>query len=122
MRLRRIAGADEAIAVSPYVVHHPQDQKGHWQDRFTKIQPLHLEIGMGKGRFIMEMARLHPEINYVGIERYTSVLYRGLQKMEAMKDAGEMPDNLCFLCIDAWDLPDIFDEGEVDRIYLNLDR
>ena len=59
---------------------------------------------MGKGRFLMDLARLHPEINYIGIERYTSVLLRAVQKMQE----DELP-NVHFLCIDAATLPDIFD-------------
>jgi tRNA (guanine-N7-)-methyltransferase len=74
-----------------------------------------LEVGMGKGRFLMDLARLHPEINYIGIERYTSVLLRAVQKMQE----DELP-NVHFLCIDAATLPDIFDRNEVDRIYLNF--
>ena len=70
---------------------------------------------MGKGRFLMDLARLHPEINYVGIERYTSVLLRAVQKMQE----AELP-NVHFLCIDAATLPDIFDSNEVERIYLNF--
>ena len=120
MRLRRIAAADEAVAHSQLVVHEPEKQKGHWQELFERGQALELEIGMGKGRFIIDMARLHPEINYVGIERYPSVLYRALQKMEALEREGQMPLNLHFLCVDARELPDIFAPGEVERIYLNF--
>ena len=120
MRLRRIAAADEAVAHSQLVVHEPEKQKGHWQELFERGQALELEIGMGKGRFIIEMARLRPEINYVGIERYPSVLYRALQKMEALEREGQMPLNLNFLCVDARELPDIFAPGEVERIYLNF--
>ena len=70
---------------------------------------------MGKGRFIMELAALHPDINYIGIERYTSVLLRAVQKMEE----NPLP-NVVFLCEDAKNLPDIFAPEEVDRIYLNF--
>ena len=69
----------------------------------------------GKGRFIMEMAALHPEINYIGIERYSSVLLRALQKREQM----ELP-NIYFMCIDARELAEVFAPGEVNRIYLNF--
>ena len=68
MRLRNIPGADDAILNSEYCIKNPEEQKGHWQDCFNKVQPLHIEIGMGKGRFIMDMAALHPDINYIGIE------------------------------------------------------
>ena len=79
MRLRNIPGAQDAILESAYVVQEPEKHKGSWGDVFEKKQPLHIEVGMGKGRFLMDLARLHPEINYVGIEMYDSVLLRGLQ-------------------------------------------
>ena len=117
MRLRNIPGSKEIIGSSRYVVQEPQNQKGRWAERFSRTAPLHIEVGMGKGRFIMDMARLHPEINYVGIEMYDSVLLRAVQKMEQMEEA--LP-NLCFLRVDARELPEIFAPGEVDQIYLNF--
>ena len=71
-----------------------------------KEQPVHIEVGMGKGRFLMDMARLHPDINYVGIEMYDSVLLRALQKREELEEAGEKLDNLLFMRVDARELPD----------------
>lgn len=115
MRLRNIKGADEAVANSPFCIHTPTEHKGIWKSLFSNDHPLHIEIGMGKGQFIMSLAKEHPDINYIGIERYTSVLLRALQKMEL-----EPLDNLKFLCIDAATLPDIFAAGEVDKIYLNF--
>ena len=87
---------------------------------FTQEQPIHSEVGMGKGRFLMDMAKLHPEINYIGIEMYDSVLLRALQKREKLEEAGEKLDNLKFMCMDARLLPEIFEKGEVDKIYLNF--
>ena len=120
MRLRNIPGAKDAITESSYVVQNSEEWKGKWNQRFSKEQPLHIEVGMGKGRFLMDMARLHPEINYVGIEMYDSVLLRALQKRERMEEEGVKLDNLMFMCIDARILPDIFEKGEVQRIYLNF--
>lgn len=120
MRLRNIPGAKDAITGSNYVVQNPEEWKGKWNQRFQNDQPLHIEVGMGKGRFLMDMARLHPEINYVGIEMYDSVLLRALQKRERMEEEGVKLDNLMFMCIDARILPDIFEKGEVQRIYLNF--
>mgnify|MGYP002236658072 CR=1 FL=1 len=79
MRLRNIPGADEAVSASPWVIQDPAAKKGHWNEVFGKEQPLYIEVGMGKGQFITELSRRNPEINYIGIERYTSVLYRALQ-------------------------------------------
>ena len=120
MRLRNIPGAQDAILDSPYVVQEPQTKKGHWAEVFEKKQPLHIEVGMGKGRFLMDLARLHPEINYIGIEMYDSVLLRALQKREELEQEGVVYSNLYFMRVDARLLPEIFAQGEVDKIYLNF--
>ena len=115
MRLRNIPGAEEVVSNSPYCIQNPTEWKGKWHSFLENENPIHIEVGMGKGRFIMELAALHPDINYIGIERYTSVLLRAVQKME------EQPlPNIHFLCIDAATLPEIFDKDEVSRIYLNF--
>ena len=85
MRLRHIKGAEEEIAESPYVVQDPQSLKGKWNELFGNDHPIRIEVGMGKGKFIMELAEKNPDINYVGIERYSSVLLRGLQKRAEME-------------------------------------
>ena len=108
MRLRNIPGAKEAIADSKYCVQEPETFAGQWNRRFPKDQPLHIEIGMGKGKFLMELAATYPEINYLGIERYTSVLYRAVQKM----DLCPLP-NLYFVCFDAARITELFAPGEV---------
>lgn len=120
MRLRNIPGAKDAIIESDYVVQDPQKNKGNWGNVFPVKQPLHIEVGMGKGRFLMDLAKLHPEINYVGIEMYDSVLVRALEKMEEREEAGERPMNLLFMRMDARNLPDVFEKGEVAKIYLNF--
>lgn len=120
MRLRNIPGAQDAILESPYVIQKPETHKGNWAEVFAAEQPLHIEVGMGKGRFLMDMARLHPEINYIGIEMYDSVLLRALQKREELEEAGMKYTNLYFMRVDARLLPEIFEKGEVDKIYLNF--
>lgn len=120
MRLRNIPGAQDAILESPYVVQEPQSHKGRWNEVFDKDQPLHIEVGMGKGRFLMDLARIHPEINYIGIEMYDSVLLRALQKREELEENGTVYSNLYFMRVDARLLPEIFEKGEVDKIYLNF--
>lgn len=115
MRLRNIPGADDAIAKSSYCIKEPETYKGHWQEVFPRTNPLHIEIGMGKGRFIMDLAATNPDINYIGIERYSSVLLRALQKMEL----SPLP-NLKFICMDAADIAEVFAPDEVSRIYLNF--
>lgn len=120
MRLRNIPGAKEVIENSPYVVHEPQKQKGQWSHVFENDHPIHIEVGMGKGRFLMDMAKLHPEVNYVGIEMYDSVLLRALQKREEYEQNEGTLTNLYFMCVDARLLPEIFEKGEVGKIYLNF--
>lgn len=115
MRLRRIKGADEAVEKSPYCISNPAESKGNWNMFFDNKNPIHIEIGMGKGQFIMALARQNPAVNYIGMERYTSVLFRALQKMEQ-----NPPANLKFLCEDAIRLPELFAPREIDRIYLNF--
>ena len=120
MRLRNIPGAKDAIEESVYVIQEPQKNKGNWDKVFPENQPIHLEVGMGKGRFLMDMARLHPEINYIGIEMYDSVLLRALQKREALAQEGQTLSNLMFMRMDARLLPEVFEKGEVAKIYLNF--
>lgn len=120
MRLRNIPGAKETIRKSSYVVQNPAEWKGNWRKQFAAEGPLHIEVGMGKGRFIMDMASMHPDIHYLGIEMYDSVLLRALQKMEERKQLGKAPENLLFMRMDARELPLIFEREEVERIYLNF--
>ena len=115
MRLRNITGSEEVIANSEYVIHEPS--KSDWNKIFGNDRPIYIEIGMGKGRFIIDNALRYPDINFVGIEKYSSVLLRALQKLDAMET---VPSNLRFLCIDAKEITEYFDKGEVDRIYLNF--
>jgi tRNA (guanine-N7-)-methyltransferase len=115
MRLRNIPGADDIVAASPYCIQNPTAYCGQWHARLESDAPIHVEIGMGKGRFLLDMAEQNPQIQYIGVERYTSVLLRAVQKMD------ERPlSNVHFLCEDAAMLPDVFASGEVDRIYLNF--
>ncbi|MBR4718754.1 MAG: tRNA (guanosine(46)-N7)-methyltransferase TrmB [Lachnospiraceae bacterium] len=116
MRLRNITGSREFIAENKYVVHEPEKYKGCWnKEIFENDRPIHIEIGMGKGRFITELASMNPDINYVGIEKYSSVLLRAIQKMEA----NELK-NLMFIRMDAEYITDVFAGDEIDRIYLNF--
>ena len=115
MRLRNIRGSKDVIASCPFVVQEPESCRGRWAEVFGNENPIHIEVGMGKGRFMMDLAAAHPDINYLGIERYSSVLLRALQKMEE----NPLP-NLFFICMDAADVAEVFDHGEVDRIYLNF--
>ncbi len=115
MRLKNVPGSKEYIASSNYVIHDETERKGKVREYFSNNNPIRIEIGMGKGQFIYEMAKQNPDINYVGIEKYSSVLLRAIQKMEE-----EPLPNLIFIRMDAEDITDVFDAGEVDKIYLNF--
>ena len=115
MRLRNVTGSREVIAACDYVIHNPQECRGLWHEVFGNGHPIRIEIGMGKGRFIMDLARQNSDINYVGIEKYSSVLIRGIQKLEA-----DPLSNLYFIRMEAEEITSVFAEGEIDRIYLNF--
>lgn len=115
MRLRNIKGADEKIATSEFVVQNPKEWKNKWKECLGNDKPIHIEVGMGKGQFLHTLAKENLDINYVGIEMYSSVLLRAIQKMEQ-----EVVPNLKFICIDAKEVDEVFGEGEVDKIYLNF--
>ena len=120
MRLRNIPGAKEEIGESAFVVQDPCAWRGHWRDRAGMNGPLHIEIGMGKGRFIMEQARLDPETLHVGIEMYDSVLLRAVQRRRALEETEGPFSGLYFIRMDARQLADVFAPGEADRLYLNF--
>lgn len=115
MRLRNISGSREIIASDDFVTHEPEQYKGRWRELFGNTNPIHIEIGMGKGKFILENAILHPEINYIGIEKYSSVLLRALEKRKEV----DIP-NLYFIRFDAEYINDIFGKDDIARIYLNF--
>ena len=119
MRLRNITGSRDIIAESDFVIHDETKRKGLWKEIFGNDLPIRLEIGMGKGRFIMDMAEKYPDADYLGIEKYSSVLLRAIQKMEERVEKNENL-NVRFIRMDAEYICDVFEEGEVDRIYLNF--
>lgn len=115
-RLRNIKGARETIAASSYTV--AEDELGNYKGKWLKSyggNKLFVEIGMGKGSFIMEMARRRPDCLFIGIEKYSSVLLRALEKQNEAQ-----LKNLIFIRMDAENIADVFDAGEIDGIYLNF--
>ena len=76
MRLRNIPRAESVLEACKEVVKDPESLRGDWNQTFKKEQPLHIEIGMGKGQFLLTLAAKNPQINYIGIERYSSVPLR----------------------------------------------
>lgn len=125
MRLRNVKGAREIIDASDYTYNEDTPDtlygfRGKWKETFGNDHPLHIEVGMGKGHFITEMARLHPDINYIGIEKFSSVLVRAIQLKDSMESAGTPLPNLIFIRMDATHINQVFDENEISRIYLNF--
>lgn len=117
MRLRNIKGSREAIEQSRFAVNEPEQYRGRWCTVFGNDHPIMIEVGMGKGRFLMDLAKAHPEWNLIGIEMYSSVLVRAIQKAEELEDG---PDNFRFIRMDARSLTEVFKEGEIAGIYLNF--
>ena len=115
MRLRNVKGSRETIAASQYTIDNPTEYKGKWNELFGNDNPIHIEVGMGKGRFITQLAINNPDINYIGIEKYSSVLVRAIEKRNELDI-----DNLFFIRMDAEELCDTFDEYEISKIYLNF--
>ncbi len=115
MRLRNVKGSRDTIAANEYVVKDEESMKGKWHELFGNDRPIHIEVGMGKGRFIMELAEKNPDINYIGIEKFSSVLVRAIEKQDEIK----LP-NLRFIRMDAEYIENVFEAGEVAYIYLNF--
>ena len=115
MRLRNVPGARETIIENQFSIQEPEQKKGKWAEVFGNDHPIHIEVGMGKGQFIIEMAKRNPEINYIGIEKYSSVLVRAVEKLEDFEQ-----NNLRLIRMDAENIEEVFDKDEVDRIYLNF--
>ena len=116
MRLRNKPGAPAKIASYPqYIVDTPETWKGKWHERFGNQNPIHIEVGTGKGRFVTDMAKLHPEINYIGIELQMSVVVVALDKLIAE----DLP-NLQLLHVNGGALSQYFEKGEVNQVYLNF--
>ena len=121
MRLRHIKGCEDFITDAKECIREGEAiaLKGKIQDIFDVRRPLQIEIGMGKGQFIRNMALKNPGTNFIGIERYESVLMKAIQRKRNLESEGAI-DNLRFLCADARKLADIFETGEVDKIFLNF--
>ena len=115
MRLRNVPRSQGVIDACPSVIHEPEVYRGRWRECFGNDHPIRAEIGMGKGQFLIAMAKANPEINYVGIEKYTSVLLRAVEKLPE-----EALPNLRLICMMADNLEQVFAEEELDRIYLNF--
>ena len=112
MRLRNVKNKEEVLNKSKIFITNPEEYIGKWNKVFNNDNEIHIEIGMGKGSFIIEMARRYPNINFIGIEKYDSVIVRALEKIDYL-------DNLRIVRMDA-SLIEYSFKKEVSRIYLNF--
>lgn len=143
MRLRNIPRAEGVLDNCKEVIKNRKECRGNWQDVFGNSRPIHIEIGMGKGQFLLQLAARNPQINYIGIERYSSVLLRAVERFQQPDSLpsgkppvelcsnstpsnlgpicpGSAPANIRFLCTDASEITEVFAPREVSRIYLNF--
>lgn len=114
MRLRNVKNAFEIVSSSDYVINNPKDFIGKYNTVFNNSNPIHIEIGMGKGDFIIGMAKKYPNINFIGVEKYESVMVRAIEKLDNVK-----LDNLKFIRMDAIEIDKVF-KSEIDTLYLNF--
>lgn len=113
MRLRNVRGASDIIESCPYIIKDYKSYKGSYKNLFKNNNPIQIEIGMGKGNFIIGMAKKYPNINFIGIEKFDSVIVRALEKLD-----DDIP-NLKLIRMDATEIEDVFYK-EIDTIYLNF--
>lgn len=116
MRIRNVRGARERVASHKKVIKTPELYKGRWRELFNNTHPIYIEIGMGKGQFIVTHAKNNRDINYIGFEKMTNVLFKALDKIDAQEEL----NNMYVVRLDAENLLDIFDVSEVDGLYLNF--
>lgn len=116
MRLRNVKNKEEILNNSHLLIKDYDKYKGKWHEVFNNSNPIYIEIGMGKGKFILENALKYPDINFIGIERLDSILARAIQKIEKIEP---LPKNLKIVRMDAKNIEDAF-EKEIDRLYLNF--
>ena len=116
MRLRKVKYADELIKENQdIIIFSPENLKGKWKTIFKNDNPIEIEIGCGKGKFITELAKKNPDINYIGIEKFNSVIVRALEKL-----ISNPLKNVKLIRIDAENITNIFSKQEINNIYLNF--
>lgn len=126
MRLRGRKGIREALEEQPeLVILEPKQYKGHWAEFFGNTNPIHVELGMGKGKFISELSLKHPHMNFIGIDMYDELLRRASEKARDIREAeeagaGEKLMNLALVLVNIENIEDVFEESEIERIYLNF--
>lgn len=116
MRIRKKPWAENEIATNKAIIKEPKEFKGKWNEVFGNNNPIHIEIGCGKGQFLSKMSKLNPDINYIGIEKEEQIIVTALKKSREL-DTG---NNIRFFVLDVAEILDAFNTGEVERIYTNF--
>lgn len=112
MRIRNVKNKEEILDNCSFLLNNPKEYKGKFKELFNNDNPIYVEIGMGKGQFIYQNAKKYKDINFIGIERFDSIMAKAILKMEKL-------DNLILIKYDANLIDDLFDH-EIDKIYLNF--
>lgn len=113
MRIRNVKDKEKILSSCEQLISNPKEKYGRWEEIFKNNHPIYIEIGMGKGKFIIENAKKYPNINFIGIEKYDSIMVRAIQKLD------QKLDNLVFIRMNALEIEEVFSK-EIDRIYLNF--
>ncbi|MCL2592611.1 MAG: tRNA (guanosine(46)-N7)-methyltransferase TrmB [Defluviitaleaceae bacterium] len=120
MRIRKHKWTQKELQINKAIVQDGTVHKGKWNEFFGNDNPIHIELGSGKGGFFAEMSLQHQDINYIAIERQTEIIVSGARKIRELKERGSEVDNLAFLRGDARDLLDYFEEGEICQVFINF--
>ena len=120
MRVRKKEWAENELQINSLIVENGPENKGHWKHIFGNENPVFVEIGCGKGGFLVETARRNPNINFIGLEREKMVIVSGARTIRESNENGEKINNVRFVRFDATNLSEIFEIGEIGRIYLNF--
>ncbi|QCT03926.1 tRNA (guanine-N(7)-)-methyltransferase [Paenibacillus algicola] len=123
MRLRGRKGIRESLEEQQdIVVLNPKEYKGKWSSLFGNDRPIHVEFGMGKGQFISQMSYRNQEINFIGVDMYDELIRRASEKgrLAWAEEEVESPPNLQLALMNIENVEDVFEEGELERIYLNF--
>lgn len=116
MRIRKKPWGEEELGSNKSIVLEPVENKGKWREYFGNDNPVYVEFGCGKGTFLTEMSKLYPDVNFIGVEREVQIIVTALKKSRL----AEVGDNLAFVAYDVANIEEIFEQGEISRIYINF--
>ncbi len=116
MRIRKKPWAEQELSTNKAIIPAPKENKGKWAEIFGNSNPIHIEIGCGKGQFLSAMSKAHPDINYIGIEREEQIIVTALKKSREAETGG----NIRFFVLDVAEILEVFETGEIERIYTNF--